>query len=172
VIPKLVALIERWRRMRRPVVHVMRIYQSDGGNVDLCRRSLVRSGTRILAPASKGAEIVPALVPEDLSYRWEELLSGDPMPIADREWVMYKPRWSAFQDTGLGDLLTGLQSTTVVIAGCNFPNCPRSTIYDATARDFRTVLVADATSGSYERGLEELAGIGVNVLDTDFCLAA
>jgi nicotinamidase-related amidase len=50
---------------------------------------------------------------------------------------------------------------TLVFIGCNFPNCPRSTIYDASSRDFRIVAVQDAISGLYDKGLEELHGIGV-----------
>lgn len=42
-----------------------------------------------------------------------------------------------------------------MFAGCNFPNCPRTSIYEASERDFRTVLVRDAISGLYERGEHE-----------------
>src|SRR5207244_4399707 len=134
VIPKLEALVAQWRETRRPIVHVMRIYKPDGSNVDLCRRTLV--GERcILAPGTPGVEVVDSLLPRRLDYDWERLLSAEPLQLGEREWIMYKPRWSAFQRTGLGDLLAGEGVTTVVVAGCNFPNCPRSTVYDATARD-------------------------------------
>lgn len=79
---------------------------------------------------------------------------------------MYKPRWSAFYRTGLKDFLTAQSVDTVVICGCNFPNCPRSTAYEASERDYRLVFVADATSGVYERGIEELENIGVAVQST------
>ncbi|MDZ7731459.1 MAG: hypothetical protein U5K37_11920 [Natrialbaceae archaeon] len=49
----------------------------------------------------------------------------------------------------------------------NFPNCPRTTIYEASERDFRIVCVPDALSGTYERGLEELRNIGVATWDTE-----
>jgi nicotinamidase-related amidase len=58
-----------------------------------------------------------------------------------------------------------------VICGCNFPNCPRTTIYEASERDFNIVFVPDATSGVYARGLDELKGIGVAVQDVDDCAA-
>jgi len=63
-----------------------------------------------------------------------------------------------------------LQVNTVVIAGCNFPNCPRATVYEASERDFRIVLVTDAVSGLYARGSQELRQIGVVLGDTDKCL--
>jgi nicotinamidase-related amidase len=51
--------------------------------------------------------------------------------------------------------------------GCNFPNCPRTSIYEASERDFRIVLVEDAVSGLYERGTEEMRNIGVRLMSTN-----
>jgi nicotinamidase-related amidase len=56
---------------------------------------------------------------------------------------------------------------SAVVAGCNFPNCPRTTIYEASERDFRAVLVADATSGTYAQGIDELVGIGVRAIRSE-----
>lgn len=63
--------------------------------------------------------------------------------------------------------MRALSVETILVCGCNFPNCPRTTIYEASERDFRIVLVPDATSGVYARGLDELRGIGVDVSDAD-----
>jgi hypothetical protein len=54
-----------------------------------------------------------------------------------------------------------------VFCGCNFPNCPRTSIYEASERDFRVVLAQDAISGLYDKGLEELENIGVSLLPTN-----
>lgn len=170
-LPKLQALVQHWRLTARPIVHVMRIYRSDASNVDLCRRALVRERGPLLSPGTPGVEVVPSLLPRALDYDWDRLLQAEPVSLGEWEWIMYKPRWSAFQGTGLGNLLHSQGVSTVVVGGCNFPNCPRSTIYDATAQDLKTVFVADATSGAHEQGMRELANIGVNVLDTDTCLA-
>lgn len=80
---------------------------------------------------------------------------------------MYKPRWSAFYSTELTGLLTERKVNTVVVSGCNFPNCPRATLYDASERDFRVVLVPDATSQTYARGLRELEDIGVSLKNSN-----
>jgi nicotinamidase-related amidase len=74
---------------------------------------------------------------------------------------MFKPRWDAFYGTPLEQHLRELAVSTVVVVGCNFPNCPRATIYGASMRDFRAVLIADAVSGVYEQALLELNRIGV-----------
>ena len=74
---------------------------------------------------------------------------------------MYKPRWGAFFRTTLQQHLEELSVTTIVLCGCNFPNCPRTTVYEASERDYRIVFVKDSVSGVYKRGLTELQNIGV-----------
>jgi nicotinamidase-related amidase len=83
---------------------------------------------------------------------------------------MYKPRWGAFYRTKLERHLRDSGSDTVVFAGCNFPNCPRTSIYEASERDFRTVLVSDAVSGLDGRGIKECRAIGVEVADLSAAL--
>ncbi|WP_459872860.1 hypothetical protein, partial [Endothiovibrio diazotrophicus] len=51
--------------------------------------------------------------------------------------MLYKPRWGAFYRTSLESHLRGLDVSTLVFSGCNFPNCPRTSIYQASERDFR-----------------------------------
>src|SRR5690349_14367644 len=57
------------------------------------------------------------------------------------------PRWGAFFGTSLTEQLVENRVDTVVVTGCNFPNCPRTSIYEASERDFRILLVEDAMSG-------------------------
>lgn len=47
----------------------------------------------------------------------------------------------------------------------------RGTIHEASERDFKIVVAADAISGLYRRGEEALRAIGASVLTTDECLA-
>ncbi len=69
-----------------------------------------------------------------------------------------KPPWKTICD--------GMGSPTIVFCGCNFPNCPRTWIYEASERDFWIVLAEDAISGLYEMGREELENIGVRLMTT------
>jgi hypothetical protein len=59
-----------------------------------------------------------------------------------------------------------------VFSGCNYPNCPRASIYEASERDFRLVLAREAISGLYGRGERELADIGVHLMSTAAVLDA
>jgi nicotinamidase-related amidase len=57
--------------------------------------------------------------------------------------------------------------TSLAFTGCNFPNCPRTSIYEASERDFRIVLVEDAVSGLYDRGRKEMTDIGVVLMSAE-----
>jgi nicotinamidase-related amidase len=155
-------VLAAFREAGRPIVHVVRLYRPDASNVDLCRRTAVAQGARILSTGSEGAQLAAELLPSpDIALDDERLLAGEMQPLAAGEVAMYKPRWGAFFNTSLEAHLRALEVSTLVFAGCNFPNCPRTSIYEASERDFRVVAVSDAISGLYERGERELENIGV-----------
>ena len=166
-VPQIQRLVETFRSENAPVIHVTRLYKENGSNVDQCRKQTIESGEEIVRPGTDGAELVDELKPvSDTRLDADQLLSGDFQQVGSQEWVMYKPRWSAFYRTDLNEFLDERSIDTLVFCGCNFPNCPRTTVYEASERDYRIVLVADATSGTYDRGLNELSNIGVAVKDT------
>jgi nicotinamidase-related amidase len=126
----------------------------------------------VVIPGSDGAELMDELKPSSTTRLDSSLLlSGHLQQIGTMEWIMYKPRWGAFYNTLLERHLHNLDVNTVVVCGCNFPNCPRTTIYEASERDFRIILAKDATSLIYNIGLEELENIGVLLMNTDECIA-
>jgi nicotinamidase-related amidase len=161
-VPAMATILDAYRRAGLPVIHVVRLYLPDGSNADICRKEAFEAGSAVVTPGSDGAELV-----EPLKRRSEVrldagmLLGSGLQPVDDNEWILYKPRWDAFHGTPLESHLSKLAVSTVVVVGCNFPNCPRSTVYGASMRDFRAVLIPDAVSGVYERGLHELNNIGV-----------
>lgn len=124
-----------------------------------------------LPPGTIGAELVDELKPDkSIRLASKGLLQGEFQLLGKQEWVMYKPRWDAFYQTALESHLHTLGVDTVVFCGCNFPNCPRASIYGASMRDFRIVLATDAVSGIYEKGLEELRNINVSLMTTAECI--
>lgn len=171
-VPAMRQVVAAFRDHDLPIVHVVRLYLPDGSNADLSRRGAIREGAPVAAPGSPGAELVTELRPSrEATLDAELLLEGRLQPVGEREWIMYKPRWGAFHDTPLLAHLRDQDVDSVVVCGCNFPNCPRTTVYEASERDLRVGLVTDATSGLYPRALDELEGIGVTLLDASECVA-
>ena len=167
ILPQMRAILEAFRSAEKPIIHIVRIYKADGSNVDLCRRELVEQGMALLLAGSPGCQLAPELLPNaGIKLDEDLLLSGGIQTINSREVVIYKPRWGAFYKTPLEEHLREQGVSTLVFTGCNFPNCPRTSIYEATERDFRVVLAHDAISGLYDRGRQEMKNIGAAVLST------
>ncbi|GED68191.1 hypothetical isochorismatase hydrolase [Brevibacillus reuszeri] len=168
VLPNMVRLLDAYRAKGLPIIHVIRLYKEDGSNVDICRREAIEKGAKIAAPHTEGAELVRELRSSHYtSLDTDKLLSGEFQTVGEHEWVMYKPRWGAFYQTELEAFLRERGVDTLVFTGCNFPNCPRTSMYEASERDFRVVMVADSMSQVYEKGIQEMNNIGVHVCDLE-----
>ena len=161
IVPALQRLLTCCRSKAVPIVHVIRLYLADGSNVDLCRRRRIQQRPDIVAPDTEGAKLLAPLLPAGTAaVDGPALLQGAIQQLANNEWVVYKARWGAFFQTKLETWLKENGINTLIFTGCNFPNCPRTSLYEASERDFRIVAVADALSGLYDKGLEEIRGIG------------
>lgn len=163
-LPNIKKVLDAYREKGLPIVHIVRIYKKDGSNVDLCRKEAVENGVKMLLEGSSGCELASEMFqPENINLDTGLLLSGKVQEISNHEAVIYKSRWGAFFNTPLESHLKKLGVDTLVFVGCNFPNCPRTSIYEASERDFKIVLVEDAISGLYPKGKEEMLTIGVLV---------
>lgn len=171
VLPNIRRLVGFFREHGLPIFHSVRLYRPDGSNVDMCRRQSVEEGLRILMPGSFGAELLDDIKPSpDIRLDPDVLLAGEPQAIGPGEQVLYRARWSAFFNTRLEAGLRSLGVTTLAICGFGFSTGVRATIYEASARDFRIVLVPDATAGADEQSVRELGRLGVYLFDSAACL--
>jgi nicotinamidase-related amidase len=168
VLGNMVRVVKAFRDAHAPIVHVVRLYLPDGSNADLCRRTAIERGSGALLCDTDGAEIVRDLLPDaGVTLETDELLAGGLQQLGATEVVMYKPRWGAFYHTPLERHLDACGVSTVVVIGCNYPNCPRTTIYQASERDFQVVAVADAISRFDQRARSELADVAVSTWPAD-----
>lgn len=171
IVPNIQRLLTAYRSTNLPIIHIIRLYFANGSNADLCRRKRLERGANIVVPGTEGSQIVNDLLPSaSTSLDPEILLRGELQNVGNQEWIIYKPRWGAFYKTRLERHIRDLGINTVVFSGCNFPNCPRTSIYEASERDFRIAVVTDAISGLYDRGIEELLNIGVTCITTEQCV--
>lgn len=167
ILPCVASVANAFREAGRPIVHVMRIYEQSGANADLCRRSDLRNGKKLFIKGSSGRRIAEPLLPDNpVQFDDDLLLSHGIQQLGPLEFAVYKPRWGAFYKTPLSSFLNEKKISTLVFCGSNFPNCPRTSIYEAGERDFKLVVVEDGVSGIYEKGKEELLNIGAHLLSS------
>ncbi len=170
-LPNMRRLVEGFRASESPIYHALRLYRPDGSNVDLCRRSAVEEGMRILMPGTMGAELANELRDEQSPRSDPEtLFNGEFQKFGPEEYLFYKPRWGAFHGTALNRELQSRGITTLILCGCNFSTATRATIYEASAHDYRVILATDAVCDVNEENLRELGRMGVYLMDSDSCL--
>ena len=163
ILPQISRLCRTFRDAGRPIVHVIRIYTPDAVDADRCRRHSLLAGKPILLKGSSGRRPADPLLPgKDVRIDDDLLMSGAIQPIGPREAIVFKPRWGAFYRTPLEAYLRERTISTLVFCGCNYPNCPRTSIYEASERDFRITAAVDAISGMAQSDISGLEKIGVN----------
>lgn len=168
ILPPINRLCQAFRSAGRPIVHVIRIYTPDAVDADRCRRAALLEGGRILLKGSKGRRPADALLPDPtIRIDDDRLLKGEIQCIGPGEAIVFKPRWGAFYRTALETHLREKAVSTLVFTGCNFPNCPRASIVEASERDFRISAVVDAISGITPPDIAWLNNIGVCCATTD-----
>jgi len=134
VIARAVALFQELRALGVPIVHVVTEYREAGeiaanpfwkaihDDPTKARKGILEHNLA----GSPGTRIIPAL--------WAE---GDYR-------VGGKKRYNCFHATDLEFLLRRLGADTLILAGINTTSCVLNTAFEATNRDFRVVIAADA----------------------------
>lgn len=145
-------VLDIFRNLGYPVFHVVRVHRSDGSDVEIFRREIFQS-VPFAVEGTEGAEIIEELRP------------------VNGEYIIRKNRMSAFMNTDLDLLLRSIGIKTVVITGIQTPNCIRTTVFDAAALGYHTVLVDDAVaarnSAIHEANLFDMSNIGTVMVKTD-----
>ena len=108
-----------------------------------------RHGSRDTSDAGTFHELRPFLRDGGLRIgTWGyEILDG--LGYEARDWIVEKKRLSAFFQTNLEIVLRGLNADTVLICGVLTNQCVAATSKDATFRDFRPIVVEDATGTTF-----------------------
>ena len=118
-------------RSRHPVIYAVRHYRSDGTDVEKPRAAAWAAGGKPLS--------------EDCAAHLSDAFPAA-FPVLPQDYVLVKPRFSAFFHTSLDLILRRLGVQTVLLAGTTTPNCIRTTCYDAISLDYDAVVLSDCTS--------------------------
>jgi len=149
VIPKVRNILDFFRRLRLPVIHVIREHRQDASDVEISRIEKFKQRNYGLK-GTKGAEIIDELKP------------------VPGETVLAKKRFSAFFATELPLILDRIRPEYVVIAGIQTPNCIRHTAVDSLCHNFKTIVVSDATTAAtaeiHQANLADMERMGIRVL--------
>ena len=130
-VPACARAIDCCHRAGVPVVFAVRHYRADGSDVERTRYDVW----------AKGGKPLSETCPASMSDAWPEEFRRAPA-----DYVIVKPRFSAFFHTELDLILRRLGVDTVLLAGTTTPNCIRSTFYDALSLDYDAVVLSDCTS--------------------------
>jgi nicotinamidase-related amidase len=151
VVPKIQAVLSEFRKRSLPVIHVLRVHRADGSDVEIIRQERFRNQPFAVA-GTTGAAVIDDLAPKKGEY------------------VLEKTRMSAFIGTELDLMLRTLGITIVFVTGIQTPNCIRTTVFDAIAYNYPTVLVDDAVGAASEEvhraNVRDIQNIGVRIIKT------
>ncbi len=151
VITPLTHLLSLFREKQLPIFHIVRIHEPDGSDVEWFRADLFKNKP-FAVRGTRGAAVIDELTP------------------VPGEHLIEKVRMSAFIGTTLDLMLRTLGVNTVFVGGIQTPNCIRTTVFDAMAYNYETILVHDATGAQtkeiHEANVLDMKNIGVKILNT------
>lgn len=154
-VPACAELIRACRERGIPVVFVARCYRDDGSDVEHPRLEGWLKAGRPVSVSAQG--ILSGQFPEEFGVKPDD-------------YIVVKPRFSAFFGTELDTLLRRLGVDSLLMAGTTTPNCIRTTAYDAIALEYNVAVAFDCTSSATEEiqrvNLEDMARIGVQLVDS------
>lgn len=149
-VPKIKTVLNFFRNKNFPIFHIRREYLPDGSNVEIVRKKDFEKGIKYCVKGTEGAEFIEELKP------------------IDGEYIITKPRFSAFFKTPLDLMLKDLKITHVVICGTQYPNCIRCTAFDAISYGFYAIVLTDATSAQSdeiaENNITDMRNIGIECI--------
>lgn len=148
-IARTVQLLALARRHNWPVAHTRVVYADDGS--DAGAFALKVPSLKTLTETSPLSQIVPELTP------------------APGELVLRKRHASAFFETPLAGWLTMRRVDTLLVAGCTTSGCVRATVIEASAHNYRPIVVTDCVGdraiGPHEANLFDMGQKYADLMD-------
>ena len=159
VIEPCVRLVQAAQAAGVPVIYTRYVYRPDFADGGLMVKEFMPAlkTERALTAGSWDAEIVDELQPTEENF------------------VIDKNRPSGFYATGMEPILKGLGIESLVVCGVTTNCCVETTVRDASQRDYRTFVVADAVAEfddqRHEVALQSMAMLFADVVEVSDVLA-
>lgn len=152
-VPDCAKMIRGCREQGIPVIFVNRLYRENGSDVEHTRLEGWLRGGKPISPNCM--DDISADMPEEFEPQ-------------DGDYMVKKPRFSAFFQTELDMLLRRLGVKNVVLIGTTTPNCIRTTCYDGISLDYNVVVISNCTSSATDEiqkaNLKDMENIGAQVM--------
>ena len=152
-VPACARAIDCCHRAGVPVVFAVRHYRADGSDVERARYDVW----------AKGGKPLSEMCPASMSDAWPEEFRRAPA-----DYVIVKPRFSAFFHTELDLILRRLGVRTLYLTGTTTPNCIRTTCYDGLSLDYNVGILTDCCSSNSEEiqqaNMVDMANIGATLM--------
>lgn len=155
-VPACAKMIDFCHEKGIPVFYVVRHYRADGTDVEKARYKAWAEGGRPMS--------------EVCSPNMSDTYPAE-FTVLDKDYIIVKPRFSAFFHTSLDLILRRLGMENVMIAGTTTPNCIRTTCYDALSMDYNAIVLSDCTSSVTEEvqrvNLTDMERVGAKIMTSE-----
>lgn len=137
-VPGCERLVAAARKAKLPVIYTRYMYRPDYADGGIMANELIPDLKKTLKAGTWDVEVV------------------DELAAKEHDFIVDKNRPSAFYATNLEPILKGLAVENIVVCGVTTNCCVETTVRDASQRDYRTFVVADAVA-EYEDDRHEVA---------------
>lgn len=158
VIDNFVRLVARCREVGTPIIYITTYRRPDNSDAPMTVADVGGGGGVPMLEGTPAVEVIDELAPQPGDY------------------VVVKPRFSAYYGTNMDNILKSLGTETILVGGISTQRSVEGTARDAKNRDTQCVVVSDCcTAGEedvHQMTIDHVLPLLVRVRNTDEVIAA
>ena len=158
VIDNFIRLVAHCREVGTPIIYITTYRRADNADAPKTVSDIGGGGGAAMLEGTSAVEVIDELAPQPSDY------------------VVVKPRFSAYYGTNMDNILKALGTETILVGGISTQRSVEGTARDAKNRDTQCVVVSDCcTAGEedvHEMTVKHVLPLLVRVRDTDEVIAA
>ncbi len=158
VIDNFVRLVAHCREVGAPIIYITTYRRADNSDAPKTIADVGGGGGAAMLEGTPAVEVIDELAPQDGDY------------------IVVKPRFSAYYGTNMESILKSLGTETILVGGISTQRSVEGTARDAKNRDTQCVVVSDCcTAGEedvHQMTIDSVLPLLVRVRNTDEVIAA